>query len=83
MSKFLYDASYAVGVIAARIRRNPVLVGTAALWAVETLAASDVLTWQGALTVLTGFLVRSQVVPAREVVEIVEDATEATEAGYL
>lgn len=50
-----------------RIRRNPVLVGAAGLWAYEFATTQDALTWQGIVTIVAGFLVRSKTVPANEV----------------
>lgn len=71
----------ALGLAYVGIRRNPALVGAAALWAYETATAGDVLTWQGAVTIAVGFLVRAKVVPAREVVEVFEETEEAVNQG--
>lgn len=58
----------ALGEIAYRIKRNPVLVATAALWAENALTAGGPISLRSGAIVAVGFLVRSQVVPANEVV---------------
>jgi hypothetical protein len=71
------NLGYRIGTILGKayvaVRRNPVLVGAAALWGYETLTAGDALTWQGVVTVAVGVLVRAKVVPASEVVEVIDD----------
>lgn len=61
-----------------RVRRNPALIGAALLWAYETLSTGDALTWQGVITVAVGVAVRSKVVPANEVFELVDDLLDVT-----
>lgn len=64
--------------IAYRIKRNPVLIGAAVLWAFETLGTGDPITWRSAVAVAVGVLVRSKVVPLNEakiVTSFIEDLT--------
>lgn len=65
MRKFLSEMRF-------RITRNPVLIGAAVLWGYETLTTGDAITWRSSLAVAVGVLVRSKVVPAKEV-EIITD----------
>lgn len=62
---FLSSVGDGIKTVAYRVQRNPVLVITAGVWAVQAYEAGPV-TPLSLITVLTGFLVRSQVTPAGE-----------------
>lgn len=55
-----------VDEVAFRVKRNPALVGSAAVAAYSSLTAGH-LTASAVVAVVVGFLVRSQVVPANDV----------------
>lgn len=65
MKKFLAEVRF-------RITRNPVLIGAAALWGYETLTTGDPLTWRSVVSTAIGVLVRSKVVPAKEVADVTD-----------
>lgn len=70
MRNFLASVGAFFYLILYRIKRNPALIGAAAVWAFDALNTGDALTWHTAVIVVVGFLVRSQVVPASEVARI-------------
>lgn len=53
-----------------RILRNPVLIGTALVMLADFAESGDPVTWRTLILLVVGILVRSQVVPEREVLYV-------------
>ena len=74
MSKLHYHSvTEGLALVAAKIKRNPVLLGAAVLWAADILSTGDPITWRSAITIGVGVLVRARVMPATEVYEYADE----------